>query len=93
MKKLDVRPAAPLHAYAAVSASNVLATACQYEALRHVSFPVQTIGKSAKMIPAMVWGTLILRKTYRPREYALALTMTVGCSLFLAAGEVISPFL
>lgn len=66
----------------------MLATACQYEALRHVSFPVQTLGKSAKMIPAMIWGALILKKTYRSREYALALTMTLGCTLFLASGEV-----
>ena len=27
----------------------------QYEALKHVSFPLQTLGKCAKMIPVMVW--------------------------------------
>ncbi len=53
-----------------------------------MSFPVQTLGKSAKMIPAMVWGTLILKKSYRPREYVLAAAMTLGCTLFLATGEV-----
>lgn len=29
--------------------------AVQYEALKHVSFPLQTLGKCAKMIPVMVW--------------------------------------
>lgn len=60
----DIRPVAPPQAYAAVSVSNVVATFCQYEALRHVSFPLQTLGKCAKMIPVMVWGTFIMRKRY-----------------------------
>ena len=32
---------APPYNYAAVSVSNVVATFCQYEALKHVSFPMQ----------------------------------------------------
>jgi len=31
-----------------------MATTCQYEALRYVSFPTQTLAKTAKMIPVMV---------------------------------------
>lgn len=63
-KGLDMRPVAPPYAYAAVSLSNVVATTCQYEALKHLYFPLQTIGKCAKMLPVMMWGSLILRKTY-----------------------------
>ena len=37
-----VQPVAPMYKYAAVSASNVVATTCQYEALKYVSFPAQT---------------------------------------------------
>ena len=44
-----VQPVAPMYKYAAVSASNVVATTCQYEALKYVSFPVQTLGKCAKV--------------------------------------------
>ena len=58
--------------YAAVSLSNVAATTCQYDALKYVSFPVQTLGKCAKMIPVMIWGRLIMQKRYSLREYALA---------------------
>lgn len=36
-----MRPVAPPYNYAAVSVSNVVATFCQYEALKHVSFPMQ----------------------------------------------------
>ncbi len=50
---------APAYAYAAVSLSNVVATTCQYEALKYVTFPLQTLGKTAKMIPVMLWGSLI----------------------------------
>ncbi|GJM94391.1 hypothetical protein PR202_ga11031 [Eleusine coracana subsp. coracana] len=50
-KTLD--PVAPLHNYGVVSISNILTTTCQYEALKYVSFPVQTLAKCAKMIPVM----------------------------------------
>ena len=40
----DLRPVAPPYNYAAVSVSNVVATFCQYEALKHVSFPMQVGG-------------------------------------------------
>lgn len=76
-------PAAPLTSYAAVSFSNVIATSCQYEALKYVAFPVQTLGKCAKMIPVMIWGTLISRKTYSAKDYTAALLVTAGCSGFL----------
>ena len=50
LKRGLVSPVAPIYSYAAVSGSNVVATTCQYEALKYVSFPVQTLGKCAKMI-------------------------------------------
>ena len=84
----DLRPVAPAQAYAAVSVSNVVATFCQYEALKHVSFPLQTLGKCAKMIPVMVWGTMIMRKRYSGKDYGVALLVTAGCTLFLLTGEI-----
>nr|CAN80349.1 hypothetical protein VITISV_003137 [Vitis vinifera] len=59
-KALD--PVAPVYKYCLISVSNILTTTCQYEALKYVSFPVQTLAKCAKMIPVMVWGTLIMQK-------------------------------
>ena len=55
----SIAPVAPAYAYAAVSLSNVVATTCQYEALKYVTFPLQTLGKTAKMIPVMLWGSII----------------------------------
>ncbi|XP_020528356.1 UDP-galactose/UDP-glucose transporter 5B [Amborella trichopoda] len=91
-KPLD--PAAPIYKYCAISISNILTTTCQYEALKYVSFPVQTLAKCAKMIPVMIWSTCIMRKSYGRQDYLLAVLVTVGCSLFIlspAAGDI-SPY-
>jgi len=83
----EMMPVAPLYKYAAVSISNVVATYCQYEALRYVSFPVQTLGKTAKMIPVMIWGYFISKKTYGLRDYGIAIGVTLGCAVFVMYGD------
>mmetsp|Transcript_1446 Transcript_1446/g.2676 ORF Transcript_1446/g.2676 Transcript_1446/m.2676 type:complete len:428 (-) Transcript_1446:118-1401(-) len=81
-------PTAPMHYYVAVSFTNILASACQFEALKYVSFPVQTLVKCGKMIPVMLWGSLIMNKTYKLADYVVGLTVMLGCSVFLLTGEV-----
>ncbi|CAI5510749.1 unnamed protein product [Closterium sp. Naga37s-1] len=73
---------APIYAYGAVSLSNVISSGCQYEALKYVSFPLQTIAKSSRMVPVLIWGTIISRKQYKPREYIIAITIILGSCLF-----------
>lgn len=51
-------PMAPLYTYFGVSISNFVATFCQYEALKFVSFPTQTLGKCGKIFPVLILGTL-----------------------------------
>ncbi|KAG9128813.1 hypothetical protein Leryth_009552 [Lithospermum erythrorhizon] len=91
-KALD--PIAPVYKYCIVSLSNVLTTACQYEALKYVSFPVQTLAKCAKMIPVMLWGSIMMQKKYNSRDYLLALLVTLGCSIFILfpGADDISPY-
>ncbi|KAM7278888.1 hypothetical protein ACFE04_006022 [Oxalis oulophora] len=91
-KALD--PVAPIYKYGLISVSNILTTTCQYEALKYVSFPVQTLAKCAKMIPVMVWGTMIMQKRYKGSDYMLAFLVTVGCSVFILfpAGTDVSPY-
>lgn len=81
---------APILSYASVSLSNVVATTCQYEALKHVTFAVQTLGKCAKMFPVMIWGYFILRKRYTLRDVLLALLITSGCFVFFITGPTAS---
>ncbi|XP_010245182.1 PREDICTED: UDP-galactose/UDP-glucose transporter 5B isoform X2 [Nelumbo nucifera] len=91
-KALD--PVAPIYKYCLISVSNILTTTCQYEALKYVSFPVQTLAKCAKMIPVMIWGTIIMQKRYKGKDYLLAVLVTLGCSIFILYPEAadISPY-
>ncbi|KAL9662228.1 hypothetical protein QQ045_027060 [Rhodiola kirilowii] len=91
-KALD--PVAPVYKYCLISVSNILTTTCQYEALKYVSFPVQTLAKCAKMIPVMVWGTLIMQKSYKGHNYFFAFLVTAGCSIFILypSGYEVSPY-
>ena len=77
---------APLWKYLIVSLSNVYASSCQYEALKYVSFAVQMLGKSFKMMPVMVWGMIISGKSYSARDWMVALSVTLGCTEFLMTG-------
>lgn len=83
-------PSAPMRSYAAISLTNVIATSCQYEALKYVSFSLQTLAKSAKALPVMLWGTFFLAKRHKPQDYAHALTITAGCTVFVLAGDISS---
>eukprot|EP00406_Dinophysis_acuminata_P083226 CAMPEP_0179266896 /NCGR_PEP_ID=MMETSP0797-20121207/29649_1 /TAXON_ID=47934 /ORGANISM="Dinophysis acuminata, Strain DAEP01" /LENGTH=113 /DNA_ID=CAMNT_0020975137 /DNA_START=207 /DNA_END=544 /DNA_ORIENTATION=- len=73
-----IRWSAPLWKYFAISISNVAATSCQYEALKYVTFPVQMLGKSFKMMPVMLWGIAISGKRYSLSDWCVALAVTGG---------------
>jgi len=90
-KSEPFKPQAPLWKFLAISFSNVGATTCQYEALKFVSFPVQMLGKSFKMMPVMVWGMAISAKTYKPIDWMVALAVTLGVTEFLMTGSIDSP--
>merc|ERR1719409_501665 len=86
----DLRSSCPVWKYFRVAVSNVVATTCQYEALKYVSFPVQMLGKSSKMVPVMGWGIMMGGKSYIVRDWIIAFSVTIGCTMFLAGGEVSS---
>lgn len=83
-----MKPVAPTYSYAAVSVSNVVATFCQYEALKYVSFILQTLAKSAKMIPVMIWSFFLSGKVYKVPDYVLALAVSGGCAAVAVFGNV-----
>jgi len=80
--------AAPLWKYFAISISNVAATVCQYEALKYLTFPVQMLGKSFKMMPVMLWGMAISRKRYGIVDWGVAFGVTGGVTMFLLTGHI-----
>merc|ERR1712060_1018041 len=79
---------APIWKYFAISFSNVCATWCQYEALKYVSFPVQMLGKSFKMMPVMLWSILISGKKYSLKDWGIAAGVTGGVTMFLLTGDI-----
>jgi len=79
---------APLWKYMAISLSNVLASMCQYEALKYVIFPVQMLGKSFKMMPVMIWGIIISGKKYGVIDWLIAAMVTFGVTEFLLTGPI-----
>mmetsp|Transcript_39568 Transcript_39568/g.73775 ORF Transcript_39568/g.73775 Transcript_39568/m.73775 type:complete len:353 (-) Transcript_39568:224-1282(-) len=88
IKGEDWRLKAPIVSYLIVSLSNVFASTCQYEALKYVSFPVQMLGKSFKMMPVMLWGMVISQKRYAAKEWAVAFFVTWGVTQFLLSGPI-----
>jgi len=91
LSKEPVMPQASLWKYLIISLSNVYASTCQYEALKYVSFVVQMLGKSFKMMPVMLWGMAIARKQYGARDWLVAIVVTVGVTEFLLTGPTESP--
>jgi adenosine 3'-phospho 5'-phosphosulfate transporter B2 len=81
---------APLWKYLAISFSNVYASSCQYEALKYVSFPVQMLGKSFKMMPVMCWGMAVSGKRYSLTDWLVAFAVTGGVTEFLMTGPTSS---
>ncbi|GMH56544.1 hypothetical protein TrRE_jg9029 [Triparma retinervis] len=55
--------------YSAVS--NMLSSWCQYEALKYVTFPAQTLFKSFKILPVMLMGKFLRNQSYPFYEYML----------------------
>merc|ERR1712048_360741 len=81
---------APLWKYLAISFSNVYVSTCQYEALKYVSFPVQMLGKSFKMMPVMVWGMAVSGKRFGLADWLIAFAITGGVVEFLMTGPISS---
>ncbi|CAE7773992.1 slc35b2 [Symbiodinium pilosum] len=91
MHKESLGNKAPLHCYLIVSLSNVIASTCQYEALKHVSFVVQMLGKSFKMMPVMLWGMAMSGKRYSLSDWMIAAAVTTGITVFLVCGPTHAP--
>jgi solute carrier family 35 (adenosine 3'-phospho 5'-phosphosulfate transporter), member B2 len=84
----DVLPAAPLMNYVAVSVSNVIATSCQYEALKWLTFPTLTVGKCAKMLPVMLILNLRSGRRYSTADFAVASAVAAGAAIMITSGSV-----
>lgn len=52
------------------------------EALQYVSYPMQALAKSCKLIPVLIGSIILLKKKYRLAKYICVLLMTIGITMF-----------
>ncbi|KAL7511204.1 hypothetical protein ACHAXN_008087 [Cyclotella atomus] len=78
---------APLVAFAPCALSNTMSSWSQYASLRYVSFPVQTVFKSSKIIPVMIMGKVLKGTNYPMGQYIEALLITIGVAVFSVASK------
>eukprot|EP01036_Dinobryon_divergens_P035306 gene35306-45717_t len=72
----------PLLSFTPCALSNTISSWCQYKALEYVGFALQTIFKSTKVIPVMLMGTVLKGTRYSTWEYAEAVLVTIGVTIF-----------
>jgi len=82
----DFKLAAPLYMFAPAALSNTLSSYGQYEALHYVSFPLQTLSKSFKVLPVMAMGKVLNGRAYPWVEYGEAVVISIGVSIFALGG-------
>ena len=73
---------APLIAFTPCALSNTGSSWSQYASLRYVSFPVQTVFKSSKIIPVMIMGKILKGASYPWTQYIEASLITLGVAIF-----------
>lgn len=75
-------PQAPWLNFAPCSLSNVLSSTAQYHCLDYISFPMQVVSKSCKVVPVMLVGKFVHGKSYPWIEYFEAVAIAFGVSMF-----------
>jgi len=73
---------APLASFTPCALSNTMSSWSQYASLRYVSFPVQTVFKSSKIIPVMIMGKILKGTSYPKVQYLEAALITTGVAIF-----------
>lgn len=73
---------APLIAFTPCAFSNTMSSWSQYASLKYVTFPVQTIFKSSKIIPVMLMGKFLKGTKYPWSKYINAVLITIGVAIF-----------
>merc|ERR1719203_2274951 len=79
--------AAPLLSFTPCAFSNTMSSWSQYASLKYVSFPVQTVFKSSKVIPVMLMGRILKGTQYTCGKYVEALFITIGVAVFSLASK------
>jgi len=69
--------------FAALSILLVLSQGFGTVAINYVSYPVKVLFKSIKLLPTMLLGRYVVGRTYSRRQYAGAVTLSIGLFLMV----------
>uniref|UniRef100_A0A7S2P1A7 EamA domain-containing protein n=1 Tax=Zooxanthella nutricula TaxID=1333877 RepID=A0A7S2P1A7_9DINO len=86
----NFRPEAELWKYFYVALGQAVSGACSYGALKYISYTVQAMGKSFKMMPVMLWSLAISGKVYGLADWVVATLVTGGITEFVLTGPTAS---
>jgi adenosine 3'-phospho 5'-phosphosulfate transporter B2 len=78
---------APMLAFTPCALSNTMSSWSQYASLKYVSFPVQTVFKSSKIIPVMLMGKVLKGTSYPHKQYFEAFLITLGVAVFSVSSK------
>ena len=76
--KNKIKDTTPVWMHAFCSLTYLGAMLASNEALQHVAYPTQVLGKSIKPVPVMFLGVLIARKKYKLLKYIGVLLIVLG---------------
>lgn len=80
--KKEVASTAPPYVYSFASMSNVMSSWFQYEALKFVSFPLQVLSKSSKILFTMLMGKVVSGRTFPTSDYINASMIGIGLTIY-----------
>jgi len=72
----------PPYMFLFCSMSNIMSAWFQYESLKFITFPMQVLAKSCKVLFTMLMGVAVNNKSFSPMEYANAVSIAVGLVVF-----------
>jgi solute carrier family 35 (adenosine 3'-phospho 5'-phosphosulfate transporter), member B2 len=78
----SVQSAASWLSFSPPALSNTVSSWAQYESLAYVSFPLQNLFKSTKLIPVMIMGRFLNGTIYSMTEIVEALVISAGVLVF-----------
>ena len=80
----------PYYKFSVCALSNMMSSVCQYEALKYVSFTLQVMSKSCKVVPVMIMGLIMSNcnmKKYKANEWLVGCIFSIGMAVFFYSSK------
>eukprot|EP00002_Diphylleia_rotans_P020146 TRINITY_DN3906_c0_g1_i3.p1 TRINITY_DN3906_c0_g1~~TRINITY_DN3906_c0_g1_i3.p1 ORF type:complete len:385 (+),score=76.63 TRINITY_DN3906_c0_g1_i3:51-1205(+) len=82
---------APLQTYLLLAVLHSTSLGFSNASIEYINYPTQIIFKSSKIVPVMIGGVLVLRKSFTAMEYVAGACVSVGLAVFTLADATVSP--